>query len=196
MGTAFRFLLIAISFLSISNRTYADSVGDTAGVRAGVILEANEIDSSTVEVGAFAVVIYGMGKRDPVTGDWEQLVTVRGYVQGVDAEALHLARKQGGWSGEIDLERIQTLVLVGSPSLKALDQISTHGAGQIKVSANRVENRRIVDRIRTEHTQTQSDSGRAAGGFQATSARVRNKSHLTGSDDSLLVRTGNRVDGD
>ena len=98
MGTAFQFLFIAISFLSIANLTYADSAGDTDEAQAGVILEAGEIDSSTVEIGAFAVVIHGKGELHPVTGDWEQLVTVRGYVKAVDVETLILARRQEDWA--------------------------------------------------------------------------------------------------
>ena len=125
MGTAFRFLLIAISFLSISNRTYADPVGDTAGVQAGVILEANEIDSSTVEVGAFAVVIYGMGKKGPISGVWESLITARGYIQSVDAEMLTLAVGQKSRPQRIALERLQRLVLVGASSKKSSVRGST-----------------------------------------------------------------------
>lgn len=65
------FLLTVISLLAIVNYTYPDPVGETAVVQAGVILEAGEIDSSTVGVGVFAVVIYGKGELHPVTGDWE-----------------------------------------------------------------------------------------------------------------------------
>lgn len=47
---------------------------------------------------------------------WEQLLTSRGYVHAVDAEVLTLFR---GWDGQpewIAVERIRTLVLMGSPS--------------------------------------------------------------------------------
>ena len=88
-----------------------------------------------MEISAFAVVIHGKGKLHPVTGDWEQLVTVRGYVKAVDAETLILARGQEDWPEKIALERIQTLVLVGSPSRKALDRNSMRSSGQIASKA-------------------------------------------------------------
>ena len=80
-----------------------------------MILEAGEIDSSTVPVGSYVVVIHGQGERHPVSGEWEQFVTSRGYVHAVDAEVLTLFRK---WDGEpewIALERIQALVMMGPP---------------------------------------------------------------------------------
>ena len=58
---------------------------------AGVVLEADEIDSSKVRVGAFAEVVYGKGARDPVSGEWDKLVTARGYIKAVDAEHLTIA---------------------------------------------------------------------------------------------------------
>ena len=50
---------------------------------AGEVLEAGEIDSSKVEVGAYAEVIYGTGERDQVSGKWEKLDTAQGYVKAV-----------------------------------------------------------------------------------------------------------------
>ena len=180
--------LTVISLLATVNYTYPDPVGETAVVQAGVILKAGEIDSSTVGAGAFAVVIYGKGELHPVTGDWEQLVTVRGYVQGVDAEALRLAHKQEGWSEEIALERIQTLVLVGSPSQKVLDRNRMRPNGQItgqaepsplelairdsnqvkkKVAAQeRVGNADTIDSSQEYYFKALADSGRVAGGFR------------------------------
>ena len=96
MCKAFRFLISVILLLLMVDLTYADSAGDTAEARqAGVILEAGEIDSSTVEVGAFAVVIHGQEKRDPVARDWESLST-----KTVDSETLTRAWDEtGGGSG-------------------------------------------------------------------------------------------------
>ena len=56
---------------------------------------AGEIDSSKVRVGVFAEVVYGKGARDPVSGDWEKLGRVSGYIKAVDAESLTLALRQG-----------------------------------------------------------------------------------------------------
>ena len=50
---------------------------------AGVVLEAGEIDSSKVKVGAYAEIIYGTGERDQVSGKWEKLDTAQGYIKAV-----------------------------------------------------------------------------------------------------------------
>ena len=85
-------------------------------LRTGVVLEAGEIDSSTVAVGALVVAIHGQGERHPVSGEWGHLVTVKGYVQAVDAGTLTLSRTRDGRPERIALEHIQTLVLVEAPS--------------------------------------------------------------------------------
>ena len=93
-----------------------DAEAETAGDRqAGATLTAGEIDSSTVEVGAFAVVIHGLGERHPVSGAWKQLRTDRGYIVAIDAETLTLGLGRDEWSVVIALKRIQTLVLAGAP---------------------------------------------------------------------------------
>ena len=78
----------------------------------GVVLKAGEIDSGKVRVGAFAEVLYGKGKRDPVSGQWEKLARARGYVKAVDAEGLTL----GGSFREkrIAFARIRKLILAES----------------------------------------------------------------------------------
>ncbi len=79
---------------------------------AGVVLKAGEIDSGKVRVGVFAEVVYGKGARDPVSGQWEKLVTARGYIKAVDAEGLTLGgrfRKK-----RIEFLRIQKLLLAKS----------------------------------------------------------------------------------
>ena len=121
MSNALPFLLAAsgVSLLSMADPALADSAVDAAEAADRVILEPGEIDSSTVAVGSYVVVIHGQGGRYPVSGEWEQLLTSRGYVHAVDAEVLTLFR---GWDGEpewIAVERIQTLVLMGSPSRRA-----------------------------------------------------------------------------
>ena len=79
---------------------------------AGVVLEGGEIDSGKVRVGAFAEVVYRKGKRDPVLGLWEKLVTARGYIKAVDAEGLTLG---GSFRKErIAFARIQMLLLAKS----------------------------------------------------------------------------------
>ena len=61
MDTAIRFMLAAILLLAMVNHTHADTGRDDAEV----VLEADEIDRSTVEVGAFVVVVYGQGEQHP-----------------------------------------------------------------------------------------------------------------------------------
>ena len=108
----------------------ADADASAEALRAGVVLEADEINSSTVEVGAFVVVVYGKEKPHPILREWEKLVTTRGYVQAVDAETLTLALERNGTSQRIALDRIQTLTLVGSPFSEATKQDS------VQVDAN------------------------------------------------------------
>ncbi len=71
-------------------------------IMAGVVLEAGEIDSSKVEVGAYAEVIYGMG---------EKLSTASGYIHAVDAESLTIGQ---GFGKRIAFERIRQLILAES----------------------------------------------------------------------------------
>ena len=54
MDTAVRFMLAAILLLAMVNHAHADTTRD-----AEVVLEADEIDRSTVEVDDFVVVVYG-----------------------------------------------------------------------------------------------------------------------------------------
>ncbi|MDE2798936.1 MAG: hypothetical protein OXI94_09730 [Gemmatimonadota bacterium] len=79
---------------------------------AEMVLEAGEIDSSKVKVGVYAEVIYGTGERDQVSGKWERLDTVRGYIKAVDAESLTIRR--GFWKEQIVFERIQKLTIAES----------------------------------------------------------------------------------
>ncbi len=77
-----------------------------------MVLEAGEIDSGKVRVGAFAEVVYGKGARDPMSGEWEKLDTASGYIKAVDAEGFTLGgrfRKK-----RIAFARIQKLILAES----------------------------------------------------------------------------------
>ena len=81
-------------------------------VLAWVAFEAGEIDSSTVKPGAYVEIVYGKGERDPVSGEWERLDSVVGYIQAIDAETLTIGERF--WEKEIALERIQKLVIATS----------------------------------------------------------------------------------
>ncbi len=109
------FLSTMILLLAMVNYAHADTGWDDAeGLRAGVVLQAGEIDSRMVEVGALAVVVYGMGERHPVSGEWAKLDTARGYIKAVYQRRLIVGLELDGWSKSISSERIQTLTLIGS----------------------------------------------------------------------------------
>ena len=104
------FLAIAISITLISGPASAQSPPQT--LIAGVVLQAGEIDSSKVKLGAYAEVIYGTGERDQVSGKWKKLDTAQGYIKAVDAESLTIGR--GLWKEQIAFERIQKLIMAAS----------------------------------------------------------------------------------
>ena len=81
-------------------------------ILAWVAFEAGEIDSSKVEIGTYAEIIYGKGERDPVSGRWKKLNTARGYIKAVDRESLTIGR--GLWKEQIAFEHIQKLILAES----------------------------------------------------------------------------------
>ena len=122
MNTAIRFILTIFSLLCMVSHVHADSVSAQAEAsRAEVVLEADGIDSSTVEVGALAVVVYGQGERHPTSGEWAKLDTVRGYIKAVSQRRLIIGLEPDEWSKWIALDRIQTLSLIGSASHKSAD---------------------------------------------------------------------------
>lgn len=81
-------------------------------LQAEVIKEAGEIDSSTVEIGAYVVVIYGEGERHPVSGKWEREATVKGYIKTIDSERLTIGIHS--WKMEIARDRIHKLIIARS----------------------------------------------------------------------------------
>ena len=130
MDTAIRFMLAAIALLAVVNHAYADTARDDAEV----VLEAAETDNSTVEVGAFVVVVYGREEQHPVSGTQARLDTARGYIKAVDQRRLIVGLEPDGWSKWIALERIQTLVLVGSPSPDAIARASELATAAIEAA--------------------------------------------------------------
>ena len=108
-----------------SNSLCAASDGPES-VQVERVLTAGQIDSSTVDVGALAVVVYEQGERHPVSGAWTQLDTVRGYIKAVDSRRLIVGLEPDGWSKWIALERIQTLSLIGAPFSGSADRDHTH----------------------------------------------------------------------
>ena len=76
---------------------------------AGVVFETGEVDSSTVKPGAYVEVIHGKGERNPVSGKWEKLDTVKGYIKAIDSETLTIGERF--WKKEILLERIHKLMI-------------------------------------------------------------------------------------
>ena len=82
--------------LGAAAAAWGQDVGE--GVRVERVLTADQIDSSTVDVGAFVVVVYGQGKRHPVSGAWTKLDTVRGSIKAVDSRRLIVGLAPDGWS--------------------------------------------------------------------------------------------------
>ena len=123
------FLGTVILLLAMVNHAHADTGREDAeGLRAGVVLEGGDIDSSTVEVGALAVIVHMQEKPHPILREWEQLVTTRGYVQSVDAEVLPLALERNGRPQRIAVDRIQRLTLMGVPSSETVERNSAQVA--------------------------------------------------------------------
>lgn len=127
MDTAVRFFFAAIALLAMVNHTDAETARDDAEV----VLEADEINSSTVEVDDFVVVVYGQGEQQPTSGEWAKLDTIKGYVKAVKQRALLLSLERYGWPESIALERIQTLTLVDLPASVKTDEM---GVGKRIVS--------------------------------------------------------------
>ena len=94
-------------------------------VRVERVLTADQIDSSTVAVGAFVVVVYGQGERHPVSGAWAKLDTAKGSIKAVDSRRLIVGLAPDGWSKWIALEHIQTLSLTGAPLSGSVDRDPT-----------------------------------------------------------------------
>ena len=194
MIPVFRFVLIAIvGLVAMALRAQADSPldADDAVGRTGVVLKAGAIDSSTVEVGAFAVVIHGQGERQPVSGEWKILATARGYIQAVDAETLTLGLEGDRGAKQIALNRIQTLVLIGSPLLESTDrdggvitvlveaETVVDSLPSIEAAAERTDYSGVVDSSSEENLRVSANSLHAADEFQSVS-------------DTLLVRAGTK----
>ena len=78
---------------------------------AGEVFQAGEIDSSKVEVGAYAEVIYGTGERDQVSGEWKKQEEAQEYIKAVDQGSLTISQ---GLGKRIAFERIQQLILAES----------------------------------------------------------------------------------
>ena len=69
MNTTVRFFLTAIAFLSMVNHASADSAReDVETIRAEIVLEASEINSSTVEVGPLPWSSMGRGNSIRLQG--------------------------------------------------------------------------------------------------------------------------------
>ena len=66
------------------------------------------IDTSRVRVGASVTIAYGLGYRDPLSGEWHRLDTARGTIQAIDEQRLLLAVEGRDFPQRIDLERMQS----------------------------------------------------------------------------------------
>ena len=69
-------------------------------LRAEVGVKTGETDISAVEIGAYVAITYGEGERDSISGKWERMTTVRGYIKAVDSERVIIG--VDSWKTEID----------------------------------------------------------------------------------------------
>lgn len=67
-------------------------------------------------MGATVIIVYGLGFRDPLSGEWPGLARAKGTIQAMDGERLLLALEGRDSLQRIDLERIQGLDLAEAPS--------------------------------------------------------------------------------
>lgn len=82
-------------------------------LRAEVGVKAGEIDSNAVEIGAYVTITYGEGERDSISGKWESMATVRGYIKAVNSKRLIIG--VDSWKTEIDRDRIHKLIALSAP---------------------------------------------------------------------------------
>ena len=134
------------------------------------------------------MVVYEQRERHPTSGESAKLDTARGYIKAVNQRRLIVGLKPDGWSKWIALERIQALILVGSPPWGAVDGVSTQADEGIETAADRTDNIGQLDSSRKEHIQTQADSVQASGGFQATPDTIFVKT----TPDTIFVKTDDR----
>lgn len=162
-------------------------------LRAGAVLEAGEIDSSTVKLGAFAVVIYGQGERQPVSEDnQERLVTARGYIQALDWEQgwLILAVDRDGWQERIAFDRIQRLVLIGPHPQRSASRDRTQAEqGQLVLAR---EQSGGMDKLASDRVQTLTviDTGNSVSGATLDSPLEDRRNMSTGARVALKLIAG------
>ena len=101
---------------------------------ARVVLEAGEIDSGKVRVGVFAEVVYGKGKRDPVSGQWEKLDHGKWLYQSRGRGAFdHSSWRRCFGKEQIAFARIQKLI-IAEPSRVVLEA-GEIDSGKVRVGA-------------------------------------------------------------
>lgn len=119
-------LTLFASLLAADAQVGAAASDTTESVRVERVLTGGQIDSSTVDVGAFVVVIYGQGERQPGSGVWTQLDTARGYLKAIDPRRLTVGLEPDGWSKWIALGRVQTLSFISAPLSAAVGDGAEH----------------------------------------------------------------------
>ena len=82
-------------------------------LRAEVGVKAGEIDRNAVEIGAYVTITYGEGERDSISGKWESMATVRGYIKAVNSKRLIIG--VDSWKTEIDRDHIHKLIALSAP---------------------------------------------------------------------------------
>ena len=190
MNTTVRFLLTAIALLSMVNFAHADTDReDVETLRAKIVLEAGEIDSSTVEVGAFVVVVYEQEKQQ-LSGNRARLDTARGYIKAVNQRRLIVGLESDGWSKWIALERIQALVLVDSPSPDAIARASELATAAIGTATVATPFPSSAEWDSTQTTSSRAEDELTEPSYRLSVRTARGNDRKTGERITLKLRNG------
>ena len=121
---AMPFLIVVLTLFAVL--LAADAEVDAAAsdgpesVRVERVLIAGQIDSSTVDVGAFVVIVYGQGERHPVSGGVDPV----GYGQG-----FHKSRRFAAVDRRLGTGRVVEVDRLGAHSDAEPDRRAFVGGG-------------------------------------------------------------------
>ena len=128
-------VLVTLILSAWATHAHADPVSGTDAALSG-------IDTSKVRVGASVTIVYGLGYRDPLSGEWPKLAIAKGTIQAVDGERVLLALEGRDSVQRIDLERIQGFDLADAPSDGGtMEVVDTAAVGIARPKVEREEHR-------------------------------------------------------
>ena len=104
-------VLVTLILSAWATHAHANSAGGQDASR-----NSSAVDTSKVRAGASVTIVYGLGYRDPLSGEWPKLAIAKGTIQAVDGERVLLALEGRDSVQRIDLERIQGFDQLDAPS--------------------------------------------------------------------------------